>query len=75
MYFEDLFNPVRAKPTDTCDTIDFEKEKVLILTKVAAAIRGFKFGKTASEDKIRIKMLKALNGKGLRWLTTVCQVA
>ena len=26
-YFEDLLNPVRTTPPDTCDTIDLEKRK------------------------------------------------
>ena len=74
-YFEDLLNPVRATPTDTCDTIDFRKEEVFTLTEVAAAIRGLKSRKAAGEDEIRPKMLKALNEEGLRWLTRVCRVA
>ena len=58
-YFEDLMNPVRATPTDTCNTIDFRKEAVFTLTEVAAATRGLKFGKAAGEDKIRPKVLNA----------------
>ena len=73
-YFGDLLNPVRATPTDTCDTIDFGNEEVFTLTKVAAAIRGLKSEKAAGEDEIRPEMLKALN-RGVRWLTRVCQVA
>ena len=73
-YFEDLLNPIRATPTDTCDTIDLGKEEVFTLTEVAAVIRGLKSGKAAGEDEIRPEMLKALNG-GVRWLTRVCQVA
>ena len=65
-HFEDLLNQARATPTDTCDTIDFGKEEVFTLTEVAAAIRGLKSGKAASEDEIRPKMLKTLNG-GVRW--------
>ena len=71
-YFEDLLNPVRVTPTDTCDTIDFGKEEVFTLTKKAAAIRGLKSGKAAGEDKIRSEMLKALNGEGIHRLTRVC---
>ena len=41
---------------------------------MAAAIRGLKSGKAADEDEIRSKMLKALNGEGVRRLTKVCQV-
>ena len=74
-YFEDLLNPVRATPTDTCDTIDFRKEEVFTSTEVATAIRGLKFEKVSGKDKLRLEMLKALNGEGVRWLTRVCQVA
>ena len=69
-----MLNPVRATPTDTCDTIDFGKEEIFSLTKVAAVIRGLKSGKVAGEGKIRSEMLKVLNGEGERWLTRVCQV-
>ena len=71
-YFEDLLNPVRVTPTDTCDTIDFGKEEVFTLTEVAAAIR-LKSAKAAGENEIRTEMFKALNG-GVRWLTRVYQV-
>ena len=54
-YFADLLNPVRATPTDTCDTIDFGKEKVFTLTEVAAVIRGLKSENAASKDEIRLK--------------------
>ena len=39
------------------------------------AIKGIKSGKAADEDEIRPEMLKALTGKGILWLTRVCQVA
>ena len=71
-YFEDLLNQVKATPTDTCDTIDFGKEKVFTLTEVAAAKRELKSGKAAGEDESRPEMLKVLNGEGIRWLTRVC---
>ena len=61
---EDLLNPVKATPTDTCDTIDFRKE-LFALTEAAAASRGMKSGKLVSVDKIRPQMLKALNGEVL----------
>ena len=67
-YFENLFNPVSATPTGTCDTIDFGKEKVFTSIEVAAAIRGLKCGKAAGEDEIRPEMLKTLNGEGVSWL-------
>ena len=65
-YFDDLLNPVKAIPTDTCNTIDFRKEEVFTLTEMAVAIRGLKTGKAAGEDEIRPEMLKALNEKGVR---------
>ena len=42
---------------------------------MAAAIRGLKCRKAASEDEIRPEMLKALSGKGVYWLTWMCLVA
>ena len=69
-----MLNSVRATPTDTCDTIDFEKEEVFISTKVAAAMQGLKSKKAAGEDEIRLEMLKAING-GLRRLTWVHRMA
>ena len=74
-YFKDFLNPLNATSTDTCDTINFEKEEVFTSIEVAAAIRGLKSGKDAGEDGIRTKMLKILNGEGIRWLTRVCQLA
>ena len=71
-YYEDLLNPVRATPTDTCGTTNFGK---VTLTEVATAIRGLKSEKTAGEDEIRPEMMKILNGEIVRWLTRVCQVA
>ena len=73
-YFEDLLNPVKEAPTDTCDTTDLGKEEVFTLTEEAAAIRGLKSGKAAGKDKIRPEMLQALN-REVRWLTRVRQVA
>ena len=74
-YFEDLLNPVRATPIDTCDTTDFGKEEVFTLTEVVAVIRVLKSGKVAGEDKIRPEMLKTLNREGVRWLKRVYQMA
>ena len=74
-YFEDLLNPVRETPTDTRDTIDFEKVEVFTFTEVAAANEGLKSGKAAGEDEFRPVMLKTWNGEGVYWLTSVCQVA
>ena len=43
---------------------------------MAAAIRGLKSEKnqSAGENEISSKILKALNGEGVRWLTWVYQV-
>ena len=71
-YFQDLLNSVRATPTDMCLMIEFGKEDVFTLTEVAAAIRGLKCRKAAGEDEIQSDMLRALNGKGVYWLTRVC---
>ena len=62
-YFEDLLNSVRATSTDSCDTIDFGKEEVFTLAKVASAIRELKSGKATGKDEIQPEMLKALNGE------------
>ena len=72
-FFEDLLNPVKATPTDTCNTIEFGKE-VFPLTERAAAIRQLKSGEAAGEDEIQPEILKALNGEGVHWLTRVCHV-
>ena len=45
--------------TDTCDTIDVEKEAIFTLTEMAAAKRELKSGKAFGEDKIRPERLKA----------------
>ena len=76
-YFDNLLNPVKAPHIYSRDTIAFWKVKVFILTEVAAAIPGLKFRKDACEYEIQPKseMLKALNGKGVSWLTRVCEVA
>ena len=47
-----LENPVRATPTDKCDTIAFGKEEAFTSTEVAVAIQRLKSGKAADEDKI-----------------------
>ena len=70
-----MLNPVRETPTDTCNTIDFGKGEVFILTEVATAMRRLKFEKAASEYEIRPEMLKELNEEEIRWLIKVCQVA
>ena len=67
-------NPVRATPTNSCDTIGLAKEEVFTLADVAAAMQRIKSGKAAGENKIRSEVLKALNG-GVRLMTSVCQVA
>ena len=64
-----------ATPTYICDTIDFGKEEVFPLTEVATALRGLKSGKSAGKNKIRPELLMAFNGKEVRCLIRVCQVA
>ena len=51
------------------------KEEVFTAAEAAMAIKETKSGKAAGEDEIRLKMLKALNGEGILWLTQVRQVA
>ena len=49
--FEDLVNPAKPTSTDTCNSIDFDKEEVFTLTEVTAVLRGLKSGKAAGEGK------------------------
>ena len=51
------------------------EDEVFSAAEVATEIKGIKSGKAAGEDEIRPKMLKALIGEGILWLTRVCQVA
>ena len=55
--------------------IHLGEEKIFHAAEVAAAIKGIKSGKAASEDEIRPEILKAMTGEGILWLTRVCQVA
>ena len=66
-YLEDLLNPIKATPTDTCNTIDLGKKVVFTLTEVAATIQGLK-SMAPGEDKIRPEILKALNKERVCWL-------
>ena len=72
-YFEDLLNPVKASTHDTHE--ETHLGEVFTAAKVTTAIKGIKSGKPAGEDEIRSKMLKALTGEEIFWLTRVCQVA
>ena len=45
------------------------EDEVFTAAEVATAIKGIKSGKAAGEDEIRPKMLKALTGEGILWLT------
>ena len=54
---------------------DFGKTEVFTLTEVATAIPELNSKKRCDEDKIRPEMLKALNEKEVRWLTSLCDVA
>ena len=51
------------------------KDEVSTAAEVATGINGLKSGKTAGEDEIRPKMLKAPTEEEILWLTQVCQVA
>ena len=68
-------HPVKASTRDTYEVTHLGEEEVFTAAEVATAIKGIKYGKAAGEDKIRPKMLKALTGEGILWLTRVCQVA
>ena len=74
-YFEDLLNPVEASTRVAQEAIHLGEEEVFTAAEVATATKRIKSGKAADEDKIRPKMLKALAGEGIFWLTRVCQVA
>jgi len=74
-YFEGLLNPVKATNDDTHEPISFGEEEVFTAREVVAVIGQLKSGKAAGEDEISPEMLKALNSKGILWLTRVCQVA
>ena len=74
-YFEDLLNPVEASTRDVQEAIYLGEVEVFTAAEVATAITGIKSRKAADEDEIRPKMLKALAGEGIFWLTRVCQVA
>ena len=67
-------NPVTASTRDTHQVTHLEEEEVFIAAEVATTIKGIKSGKAAGEDEIRPKMLKALTGELIRWLTRVCEV-
>ena len=74
-YFEDHLNPVKASTRDTQKVTHLGEEEVFTAAELTTAITGIKSGKAAGEDEIRTKMLKALTGEGILWLTSVCQVA
>ena len=74
-YFEDLLNPVKASTLDTQEVTHPVEEEVFSAAEVATAIKEIKSEKAAGENEIRPKMYKALTGKGILWLTRVCQVA
>ena len=73
--FEDLLNPVKASTRDTHEVTHLGEEEAFIAAEVATAIKGIKCRKAAGKDEIILKMLKALTGEGILWLTRVCQVA
>ena len=73
-YSEDRSNPVKVSTRDTYKVTHLGEEEVFAASEVATAIKGIKCGKAAGEDEIRPEMLKTLTGKGILWLTRVCQV-
>ena len=59
---------------ESCKGIDrfvthLGEEAVFTSAKVATTIKGIKSGKAAGGYEIRSKMLKALTGDGILWLT------
>ena len=67
-------NPVKASTCETQEVIRLGKEEVFTTAEVAAAIKAIKSGKAAGADESRPKMLKALTGEEILWLTRVSQV-
>jgi len=70
-HFKGNLNSVKVTNDDTYERICFGKEEIFTARENTMAIRWLKSGKTASEDKIRSEMLKALNSEGIIWLTRV----
>ena len=68
-------NPVKASTSDIHEVTHLKEKEVFTASEVATAIKGIKSGKAAGEDEIRPKMLKALTGEGILWLTRVRQLA
>ena len=66
---------MKASTLDTYKVIHLGEDKVFTAAEVATTFKEIESGKAAGEDKIRPKMLKALTGEGILWLTRVCQVA
>ena len=66
---------MEASTRDAQEAIHLREEEVFTAAEVATATKRIKSGKAADEDEIRPKMLKALAGEGIFWLTRVCQVA
>ena len=74
-YFENFLNPVKTFTRDSHTVTHLGEVEVFTAAEVATAIEKIKSGKAAAgEDEIRPKVLKALTGEGILWVTRVCQV-
>ena len=66
---------MEASTRDVQEAIHFGEVEDFTAAEVATVFTGIKSGKAADEDEIRPKMLKALAGEEIFWLTRVCQIA
>ncbi len=71
-YFKGLLNPVDHVNQEF--ELHYSAENSPTVAEVEEAVKHLKPGKAAGVDEIRPEMLKAMNQKGLEWLTRVFEV-